>query len=1058
MMNRLVVVGVVLTLSLSTALAQSQANTADLVGVVKDQTGGVLPGVEITATNSATDLARTAISGDDGGYRVPLLPPGTYEVRAVLSGFSTGVVQGVQLTVGQYASLDIELQVSATQEEIVVTGSVAMVENQKTVQASTVQQKEIDNLPINGRNFLDFALLTPGVTDDNTFVTDKAVQTPTSGASFGGQDQRSNYVTIDGVDNMDVISNSVRATLSQEAIQEFQISRNTFSAEFGRARGGVVNIVSKSGANDYHGNVFWFFRNDALDARNTFAGDEDPTFNRNQYGGTIGGPIIEDRTFFFASFERLDREESLFVTFLDDPSIFDSTPEQQELFDFFASTGIPSLQFLALAFNDPNLGALNTRPGNFPDTLALFESESGVFPFNADSNVFSAKIDHQISDNNSLTFRFNYSDSDSDGSDFGALDAVSNGVSFDTRDIAFVVSDTHIFSPTRLNDLKFQYGNRQYDVRTNDPLGPQISLAGVAEFGREFFNPTGYDQNNYQFIDNLTFINGGHTFKTGVDLNVMNLSGFAEVFLGGEFTFAGGAIPLGLFFDSALGPGTAAGLATQLATSLGRPDLIPIITGTSGALTAVQSFNFGLPITYVQGFGDPNTDVTYTQLGMYFQDNWKVNENFTLNLGVRYDIDFKPPTQNVISNEPPWQFENAELTDNNNIAPRIGFAWDPTGRGRQVLRGGYGIYHANFFQAIAFISQVLSGQISQVFAALTDPFGLGVTSADVWDQFLRTGPLDAQDLSNLGLDPGTTPPVILPAAGDTVNAYSHQVSLGYEHQIGADMSFSLDYILNKGVHIIRSRDINVNPVGPNMFAGLRDPRFLQVNQLESSASSIYHGFTASTTRRFRGNHNFRLSYTLGKAIDDSTDFITQLQANNQVDLRSERSLSTFDQRHRFVGSGLFTSPWTMSSGQAFGKNVLADWTFSAIATLASGRPFNAVAGFDVNGDAHEETDRPVITGGGPIVGRNTGKGPNFYNFDIRLLRQFNFTDTVNFQFIFEAFNLFNNVNYNGVNNVLGGSIPSATVEGSSNIPANQPLGFTSAYSPRQIQFGFKLNF
>ncbi len=1064
MKRKLLAVGALIALWWTPLLAQSQANTADLAGLVKDQTGAILPGAEISATNQATGLERTTISGDDGSYRIPLLPPGSYEVRAVLQGFATQVIQGVELTVGQYANLDIELQVSSAGQEIVVTSNADLVEKQKTVQASTIQEKEIHNLPINGRNFLDFTLLTPGVSDDSSFVSDKAVQTPTSGLSFGGQDQRSNYVTIDGVDNMDAISNSVRATLSQEAIQEFQISRNTFSAEFGRARAGVVNIVSKSGSNDFHGNAFWFFRDDSLDATNTFARtEEDPPFERHQFGGTFGGPIVEDQTFFFASYERLDREESLFVTFLDDLTIFDPTATQLELFDFLSGTGVPTLEFLSTAFVGP-LGALRTQPGNFPETLALFQNESGVFPFEADQDVFSLKIDHEFNQDNRFNFRFNFSDSFSDGVDFGALDAVSNGVRFDAQDFAFVLSDTHIFSPTEVNDFKFQYSFRDFEVPTNDPFGPQISLSGIAEFGREFFNPTGYDQNNFQFIDNFTTIQGKHTLKFGVDYNVMDLDGFAEVFLGGEFTFAGDTIPLGGVMDALLGPGTAAGLAQQLGTpeaagGLGRPDLIGHVADTVAALTAVQSFNAGLPITFFQGFGDPTTAVTYHQLGFYLQDNWKVAENFTLNLGLRYDVDFKPETRNVVSQDVPWQFEDASLDDNNNFAPRIGFAWDPFNNGRQVLRGGYGIYHSNFFQAVVFVSAVLSGQITQVFVPLQDVFGLGATSSDVWNEFQASGQLGEETLQAVGINPGSTPPVILPAAGDVVNPYSHQASLGYEQQIGENTSVSIDYILNRGVHLIRSRDFNVNPIGPNQFGGLRDPRFLQVNAIETSGSSIYHGLTTSLVQRFRGNNSLRVSYTLGKAIDDTTDFITQLQANNQVDLSSERSLSTFDQRHRLVVSQLFSSPWRSGGDIGFFKNLFADWSVSSIHTVASGKPFNLQVGFDRNGDGHEEPDRPVLASDSSVsVGRNTGDGPLFYTTDLRVARRFNFQDDIYFEFIFEAFNLLNRVNYSGINNVVGPTVSRADVEGSASIASNRPLGFTEAFDPRQIQFGFRFNF
>lgn len=1047
---------------LGLAAGQAQSNMADLQGVVSDQTGAVLPGVSLTATNVETGIIRTVTTNEEGLYQIPLLPPGSYELRAEFAGFATNVLRGIQLTVGQYANLDITLEVSATETEIFVDARANIVEREKTVQASTITEMDIDNLPINGRNFLDFTLLTPGVTGGNSLQTFASPATPTSGLIFAGQDQRSNYVTIDGSDNVDIISSTVRSTLSQEAIQEFQISRSSYSAEFGRARGGLINIVSKSGTNQFHGNAFFFFRDEALDARNAFARLDDPPFERYQFGGTFGGPIVRDRTFFFAGYERLERDESIFVNFLDDPSIFRASPSQRELFDFLASTGVPSLQFLSASFVDPRFGVLNTLETNFPATLRLFEEESGIFPFNADQDTVSAKIDHQFSANNNFFTRVNFTDAFNDGLQFGALQAVSNGVSFDTLDFTIVAADTHIFSPTTLNDLKFQYGRREFDVATNDPLGPEIILSGVAEFGREFFNPTGYDQNIFQLNENLTMIRGKHTLKTGMDLNIIDLTGFAEVFLGGQFTF-GEAIPLGAIIDELAGQGTAVGLARQLsipvaAGGFGRPDLAVNI---GAPISSVQSFNFGLPITYFQGFGDPTTSFVYYQLAGFLQDSWRVSENVTLNLGVRYDVDWRVQTRNVVSQTAPVQFEDKATSDRNNFAPRIGFAWDLSGRGQTVVRGGYGIFYQNFFQAIAFVSQVLSGQISQVFLPLTGIPGLEATSADLFDFFNETGQVGEAALSAFGITPGEdTPSVILPGADNVVNPYSHQASLGIEQRLGQDWALSLDYLFNKGTNLIRSRDVNVRQVGPNQFAlpGL-DPRFIQINMIETSGSSVYHGFTAALRKRFSRSHSLQVSYTLGKAIDDTTDFITQLQANNQRDLRAERSLSTFDQRHRLVVSGVLQSPYRLASSNRFWTNVFADWTVAPIITAGSGRPFNLLVGFDLNGDTHEETDRPVLQDGN-IAGRNTGKGPAFFSTDLRVSRMFHFGDgDVNFEFLFEAFNLFNNVNYSGVNNVVGNLVLTRSdVEGSNAIPANQPLGFTAAFDPRQIQFGFRFNF
>src|SRR5262249_31199891 len=328
------------------ALAQSQVASADLKGTIFDPSKAIIPGATVTAINVATGLARPTVSDQTGLYRFTLLQPGEYDVLVNMEGFAPQRRKGIVLTVGQSLIIDFNLQLGAVANEVEVTTAAPVIETQRTHQADTVTQRPIQDLPINGRNFLDFSLLTPGVIEESPAVTNSLLpQLPTSRLSFAGQNGRSNNVTIDGVDNNDVADNGVRPTISQEAVQEFQINRSSYSAEFGRVGGGAINIVSKSGANQFRVSLFEYFRHERLDARNTFATGlaKDPPFKRNQPGFTIGGPIVKSQTFFFAAYEGLIRRESAFTTILSDPSILQPTPGQQQVINTLVSSGDPFL-------------------------------------------------------------------------------------------------------------------------------------------------------------------------------------------------------------------------------------------------------------------------------------------------------------------------------------------------------------------------------------------------------------------------------------------------------------------------------------------------------------------------------------------------------------------------------------------------------------------------------------------------------------------------------------------------------------------------------------------
>src|SRR5262245_4165518 len=360
-----------LALGASTAMAQARSSSADLTGVVLDPSKLSIRGAIVTATNPSTGQSRSAVSDAGGVYRIPLLPPGAYEVKVEVNGFNTQIKKDVTLTVGQTLTLNFDMKLGGPKETIVVETGEPLGEPERTHQASTITQRPINSLPINGRNFLDFARLTPAVVEESPTITSVQIgPLTTSGLSFGGQNGRANSVQIDGVDNNDSSSNGVRPTISQEAVNEFQINSNGYNAEFGRATGGVINIVSKSGGNQFHGNVYNYFRNERLDARNAFAATQgrgqgqDPPFKRNQPGFTFGGPIRRDKTFFFTAYEGLIRRESTFTTILQDRSILQPTPGQQDLINTLIGSGSP-----ALVGQGQQLQALLTTSPNSPSPL-----------------------------------------------------------------------------------------------------------------------------------------------------------------------------------------------------------------------------------------------------------------------------------------------------------------------------------------------------------------------------------------------------------------------------------------------------------------------------------------------------------------------------------------------------------------------------------------------------------------------------------------------------------------------------------------------------------------
>jgi hypothetical protein len=1010
----------VFVLGVMSAFAQS-STTAVLTGVVTDPTQAVVPDAKITITRVDTGQSREAKTGPEGEYRIILLPPGVYDVKAEKPGFLTQTKKGIELTVGESASFDFQLAVGASSQMVEISAEPPVIESERSQQANTIGAREIANLPINRRDYLSFALLAPGISDSKAQADSnnfRVKQTPDSGLSFYGSNGRGNNVTIDGGESNDS-GGGVRPTVSQEAVQEFQINRTSYSAEYGGARGGVINIVTKSGGNQFHGSGFGFFRNEILDAGDPFAivlqGNQlvriKPPSSRQQFGGSLGGPIVKDRTFFFAAYEQLRRRESSSVPVLTDLSIFQPTPAQNTL-----------LNALPAAAAGPLRAAL-TAPQS---TIDLFKANSGVFPFSTDDYKVLMRVDHRIDDRNQLTFRYNFTQDDETNRNTLGLVGVSRGTVTSNYEQTGLIGWTHLFSPAVIHELRVQYDYNRPIVASNDKFGPAIDITGFGSFNRDIFLPSDDLTRRTEIVDNLDIRRGSHDFKIGGQILVRGIRADSETFFSGRFTF--GALPASLI-NPAFGNAT---------------------------ITAVQAFSLGLPQTYQQGFGNPVVSATYPLYGVFAQDTWKPVSNLTINYGVRYEVDTR---------------KSPLPTDKDNIAPRIGFAWNPAHDNKTVVRGGYGLFYAPTDFQIDYVVNALNEingvrQIAQIFTAINtapppSPFGpvnifQKLRAQGVIGVPTPTRTITPADLAQFGItisQTGPRPPltVLFHNSADFQNAYSQQASLGIEREVAPGFVIGASGIWSRALKIVRARDDNLLPAPIDPVLGIRvwspanfkDPLLLQDNVYESTGKSSYYGLIFEASKRFSRGVSLHGNYTFSKAIDDVLDYNSDFEANDQTNLRAEKALSAFDQRHKVVVYGVLET----------GRNpIYGNFVFTPIFRANSARPFNLLAGFDVNGDRHPTTDRP------PFAGRNTGIGPAFYTFDMRMARRFGLGEHRALEFTAEGFNLLNHLNYATVNNVVGAIAGPFNLQGRDDRTPSQPLGFTSAFDSRRIQLGVRFTF
>ena len=983
---------VALLLSWSVSAAFPQSTTGEIQGTIVDQSGAVLPGVTITIVNTATGATREAITGTDGLFTVTGLPVGPYEVTASLQGFATRRQPDVRVQVGQTVTLRLELGVAAVAETITVAGTAPVVETTRSQVSSVVNATAVANLPTNGRNFIDFVLLTPGVTRD----------VRTGDISFAGQRGTLNSLVVDGADNNNTFfgqtlgrTGSGRAPyqFSQEAVQEFQVNTNAYSAEYGRAGGAVINVVTKSGTNNFSGSAFEFYRDKALNANTAINEDAIPPrpkspYHYHQFGGVFGGPIVEDKHFFFGNYDGQRNTQP----------------------------------------NDVFLNVPGTAPTD-PDTLAAINTLRPLatsWERTQNQDVFLIKTDHQLTGSQRLTLRYNHQNFTGGGFENGGPQT-----SFQTTGASKVYTRTFnatlasVIGSSLFNEARFQYAkDREPGEANSDAAQATIRQGGttVLVIGRNFFSPRETTIDRLQFADSLTWVRGAHKLRTGVDLQFDDILNFFPGNFSGVYLF-----------------------------------------------NTLAQFNRGTPSgpndTFTQAFPGagttgPETRPNINEYSVFAQDEWRVNQALTVNAGVRYDLQkfAQPPVRNPDPQLAAAGIDTSVLnTDTNNFGPRVGFAWAPVG-GRYVVRGGYGLFYGrtpSIMVGTAHSNNGINVQTITFRGASGDPV-----------------PTYPNRFTSIPSGVALPRPTIFTFEPDYQNPRVQQASTGFEWEWMPHTSVSVNYLFVKGDHLSRSTDINIGAPSPTTFT-LTDvtgaipsgtiqhyafgpgpfTNFTRVISFQSTAESRYNGITLELNRRFAQNHQYRLAYTLGKVEDtvpDATAVVPEGSddrkfASNPAEFDADRAPGNNDQRHRFVGSAIYSTNGFADSFDGFMKGLLSDWTLSVIYTAQSGQPHSAYASTDINRDNNRFNDLA------PGTTRNQFRLPASFSLDPRIARDIRFGET-RLTLIWEAFNLLDTANYNAVNvtlyNVAGTQLRQ-------NPQFGQRLAQTD---PRVMQLAVKLSF